>query len=239
MDKKPVLVVSGCLVGEKVRYNGKDATDHFAVKLSEYINVVKVCPEVGAGLGIPRKKVFLVKKNGYALFQEETGKELTQEINRFSDSFLSSLKGVDGFLLKSKSPSCGVYYGAKTYRNANRTGYVGRRKGLFAQAVKKRFPFHPIEDEERLKDFYIRFVFLTKVYLFFYYREYGADYLLEKYPHMLKLFSNKGFDRFIKNRNDSTFYSIFKKNIRKKIFLFLERGIKEDFLIFPKELLNI
>ncbi|MDQ7054991.1 MAG: DUF523 domain-containing protein [Persephonella sp.] len=200
MGKKPVLVVSSCLVGEKVRYNGKDATDRFAVKLSECVSVIKVCPEVGAGLGIPRKKVFLVKKNGYALFQEKTGRDITYKINSFSESFLSSLKGIDGFLLKSKSPSCGVYHGAKTYRNTDRTGYVGRKKGLFAQAVKRKFPFHPVEDEERLKDLYIRFVFLTRVYLFFYYREYGADYVLEKYPHVLKLFSNRGFNRFKKSK---------------------------------------
>ncbi len=247
MDKKPVIIISSCLTGDKVRYNGKSSENQFVVTLSKHVEVIKVCPEVEIGLGVPRKKVFLVKKNGYALFQEETGKELTREINRFSDSFLSSLKSVDGFLLKSKSPSCGVYYGAKTYKNANRTGYVGRKKGLFAQVVKQRFPFHPVEDEERLKNFYIKFAFLTKIYLFFFFRRYGADHILENYPQLLKLFSSKGFKKFKKIKTIDSFYNIFRKNINKKsiekkIPFFCEeikKGSKEKLVIFPEELLYV
>ncbi len=239
MNKKPVLVASSCLTGERVRYDGQNAADHFVIKLSKYVSIIKVCPEVEIGLGIPRKKVFLVKKNSYALFQEKTGKELTQQLNRFSKKFLSSLKCVDGFLLKSKSPSCGVYHGAKTYKNADRTGYLGRKRGLFAQAVKESFPFHPVEDEKRLKDFHIRFLFLTKLYLFFYFREYGADYVLEKYPEQLKLFSNTGFKKFKKYRDSTTFLNIFRGNIGRKTLQKKVPDFSEKIIIFPRELLYI
>ena len=48
------------------------------------------------------------------LKQPSTEKDFTDEINKFSQSFLSELKEIDGFILKGRSPSCGVN-GVKVY----------------------------------------------------------------------------------------------------------------------------
>ncbi|SNZ02166.1 Uncharacterized conserved protein YbbK, DUF523 family [Persephonella hydrogeniphila] len=243
LQDKPVVVFSSCLTGEKVRYDGKSAENILSLKLLKYVNPVNVCPEVEIGLGVPRKKIFLVKNNGYSVFQEGTGADLTQKLTEFSQSFLTSLKDVDGFFLKSKSPSCGVS-GTKTYRNINRTGYIGRRRGIFAQIVKEKFPYHPVEDEERLKDFYRRYYFFTRIFLFYIYRKKGGDFIIEKYPHILSMINRTGFIRFKKNPDRNNFLKIFSVSFtQKRAGTDFERKILKDldfrrrFVIFPKELL--
>ncbi len=142
--------------------------DPFANILAQYVHYIPVCPEVAIGLGIPRDKVKVVRKEkgNFCLVQPETGLDLTQKMNRFSDNFLSSLTDIDGFLLKSKSPSCGLS-GTKTYKNRDGTGFLFRRKGIFAMNVIKKFPFLPWEDEMRLKHPDIRHHFLTRIFSLF------------------------------------------------------------------------
>ncbi len=149
---RPRLVMSACLAGENVRYDGQPVSDDFSLKLLAFCEVIKVCPEVAIGLGVPRDRVILYYEGRKPrLFQPATGRELTQELVRFSRHFLENLKEVDGFLLKAKSPSCGVSR-TKTYRDREGTVYKGLGKGLFAQEALKKFPMLYIEDELRLKD---------------------------------------------------------------------------------------
>ncbi len=243
---RPVVVFSSCLLGERVRYDGSSSEDQFALKLKEFVYPVKVCPEVEIGLGVPRKKIFLLKSNGYRVIQEETKADLTAELNRFSKKFLKSLKTVDGFFLKSKSPSCGVS-GTKTYKNPDRTGYVGRRRGLFALNIKKYFPYYPVEDEIRLKDFYRRYYFLTRLYLLFYGRTKGYDFVLKNYPHILKLFNKSRFIAFEKNPDKENLLRIFnisftQKLAEKKVKNFKGEVLKDPdfrkkYIIFPYQLI--
>lgn len=243
----PSVVFSSCLLGDKVRYDGSSSEDEFALRLKKFVNPVKVCPEVEIGLGVPRKKIFVLKSNGYAVIQEETGKDFTQELNRFSERFLKSLKNVDGFLLKSKSPSCGVS-GVKTYKNPDRTGYIGRRKGIFALKVKEKFPYHPVEDEVRIKDFYTRYYFLTRLYLLFNGRTKGYDFVLKKYPHILKLFNQSRFTAFEKNPDIENLLKIFSINFSQKIAerkvknfkekLLKDPEFREKYIIFPYQLIE-
>ncbi len=51
----------------------------------------------------------MVSSNGEPkLIQPTTGLEVTEMIRTFSTQFLSSLSDVDGFILKYRSPSCGM-----------------------------------------------------------------------------------------------------------------------------------
>ena len=50
------VLVSACLLGEKVRYNGADAASGSRI-LEDWVRegrVVPFCPEVAGGLGVPR-----------------------------------------------------------------------------------------------------------------------------------------------------------------------------------------
>jgi len=165
---KPNIILSECINLKPVRYDGGIVNDPFANILSQYVHYIPVCPEVAIGLGIPRDKVKAVRKNkeNFCLVQPSTGLDLTQKMNRFSDDFLNSLTDIDGFLLKSKSPSCGVS-GTKTYTNRDGTGFLYRGKGVFARKVIQKFPHLPCEDELRLKNMDIRHHFLTRIFSLF------------------------------------------------------------------------
>lgn len=104
---KPTVVVSKCLEFEACRYNGQVIRDAFVRRLENHVDYVPVCPEVAIGLGIPRFPIRIVSTTNLRLIQPTTGKDITDDMNEFSDKFLMSLKKVDGFILKFRSPSCG------------------------------------------------------------------------------------------------------------------------------------
>jgi len=159
---KPIVVVSKCLGFAKCRYDGSIIHDAFIEKLQKHVKFIKVCPEVEIGLGIPRDPIeIFLKNNKRHLVQPKTGKDLTQKMNNFSEKFLNKLKEVDGFILKYKSPSCGInscplYQGKKAATRGN---------GFFADNVLKKFPDKAIEHEKRLTNFKIREHFLTKLFM--------------------------------------------------------------------------
>jgi uncharacterized protein YbbK (DUF523 family)/uncharacterized protein YbgA (DUF1722 family) len=161
---RPRLVSSACLEMEACRYNGQAIRARFLPRLAPYVELVPVCPEVEIGLGVPRPPVRLVAIGEEIRMQQpETGRDVTAEMNRFSDRFLSGVGAVDGFLLKSRSPSCGpkdvkVYAGEGGPRNE-------RDAGLFAAAVAERFPSAALEDEGRLTNYRLRHHFLTRLFL--------------------------------------------------------------------------
>ena len=65
-DKAPILV-SGCLLGQKVRFDGGHKHDRFVTdKLSAAFEFVSVCPEMAMGLGSPRPTLRLVQGDGNA-----------------------------------------------------------------------------------------------------------------------------------------------------------------------------
>lgn len=243
---KPVIVLSRCLAGENVRYDGSNAYDPFVEKLLKYVDIIPVCPEVEIGLPVPRPKIIVVKENGYKVYQPETHKDLTQPLKDFSYKFLSNLPQTDGFLLKSKSPSCG-FSGTKTYKTPEGKGYIGRRKGLFAMAVKEKFPYHPAADELMLKDFYKKYIFLTKLYLFFYYRIMETEQFIREFEDILILFSKKGTQEFKENPTYQNFLRIFSRNISEKWLnnkipdfkgKILTSSEHKKYIIFPEELIK-
>ncbi|MGZ8460996.1 MAG: 2-thiouracil desulfurase family protein, partial [Candidatus Deferrimicrobiaceae bacterium] len=50
------ILVSACLLGEKVRYDGGHKRDLFLIEmLGPFVEWVRVCPEVDCGLPVPRE----------------------------------------------------------------------------------------------------------------------------------------------------------------------------------------
>ena len=161
---KPTLVISACLDGFAYRYNGFSVNDEIVNKIKSLFNLVHVCPEVGIGLGVPRKTIKLQKvKDDIRAIQDETGMDLTDELEKFAKNFLNNLGEVHGFILKAKSPSCGVG-SAKVYHRGNP---YGKSYGIFAGVVKEYLPFVPMIDEGRLRNRQMMWEFLTKVFMFY------------------------------------------------------------------------
>jgi uncharacterized protein YbgA (DUF1722 family) len=98
------------------------------------------------------------------MIQPDTDRDFTDKMERFSGDYVSKLSEVDGFVLKSRSPSCGIA-DAKIYPKRRDTPATQKGPGLFARAVLERFPHAAIEDEGRLNNFRIREHFLTKLFL--------------------------------------------------------------------------
>ncbi len=162
---RPVVVTSKCLELAACRYNGEVIPFGFIRQLAPYVKIVPVCPEEEIGLGTPREPIRLIAAGSdrLRLIQPTTGRRLTQEMRRFSTRFLHTLPAADGFILKSRSPTCALR-DARRFPGPAGKRPAGRGPGLFAQAVFRKFPRLAIEDEARLADPARREHFLTKLF---------------------------------------------------------------------------
>jgi uncharacterized protein YbbK (DUF523 family)/uncharacterized protein YbgA (DUF1722 family) len=161
---RPRLVVSRCLDLEPCRYNGAVIETPLVRRLEGVMDLVPVCPEVELGLGVPRPPIRLVRRaGGTALLQPATGRDLTREMAAFAGRYLDALPEVDGFLLKARSPSCGVH-GVKVFPDVATEAPDGREPGMFARAVLSRFPHLPVEHEGRLSNPRLLDHFLSRLF---------------------------------------------------------------------------
>ncbi len=163
-DAKPKVLFSRCLGFEACRYNGEIIQDEFIERLKGYVEPVTVCPEMAIGLGVPRDPIRIVYQHDQpSLIQPATGRDLTAQMQDFVRSFLDALGPVDGFVLKSRSPSCGTR-DVKSYNEDGNLRPAVMRQGFFGNALMTKFPLKPVEDEGRLKNFLIRESFLTRLF---------------------------------------------------------------------------
>jgi uncharacterized protein YbgA (DUF1722 family)/uncharacterized protein YbbK (DUF523 family) len=161
---KPTVVVSKCITFEPVRWNAQMIASEFVEKLKPYVSFIPVCPEVEIGLGVPRDPIRIVLVNGEKrLLQPATGIDCTEKMETFSKSFLNSLDAVDGFILKSGSPSSG-FKNVKVYPSIEKVASIGKSPGFFGEAVLQKFPNLAIEDERRLLNPRIKEHFLMKLF---------------------------------------------------------------------------
>ena len=162
---RPRVAVSRCLEFDACRWNGLKISSGVVKLLKPYVDFVPVCPEVEIGLGVPRPPIRMVAgEDGPRLVQSDTGLDHTEKMLAFTEKFLSGLGEVDGFILKERSPSCGMK-NVKLYPGPGKVQALGSKNaGLFGGAVLKQYPGVPIEDEGRLRNFTIREHFLTALF---------------------------------------------------------------------------
>lgn len=155
--------ISACLVGQEVRYDGGHKLDPLLIEIfGPRVEWIPVCPEVEVGMGTPREAVRLERDaSGVRMVTVDTRVDYTSAMSRWAPQRIAALSraGLDGFVLKSDSPSCGRQ-GVKVFDAGipSRTGI-----GLFAAALVASFPSLPIEDEARLHDTGVREQFLERV----------------------------------------------------------------------------
>jgi uncharacterized protein YbgA (DUF1722 family)/uncharacterized protein YbbK (DUF523 family) len=143
----------------------------FVKALMPYVDFIPVCAEMEIGLGVPRDTVRIVSVGGETkLMQPATNLDVTDRMRDFSNRYLNSLPEVDGFILKFRSPSCGMKE-IKVYSGTSKSGAISKTSGFFGGAVVKSFSDLAIEDEGRLRNFNIREHFLTKIYALAGFRE--------------------------------------------------------------------
>lgn len=153
---RPRVGVSSCLLGEQVRYNGGHSRSRFlTVELAPYADWVPFCPEVEIGLGTPREPVRLTADGRL------TNRGGTAD-HSAAIAALPLPAGLDGYVFKAKSPSCGIH-GVPRY--ADKGQPLDRRgRGAYAQRVLAAFPLLAAEDEGRLNDAALREAFAERIF---------------------------------------------------------------------------
>ncbi|RXE55728.1 hypothetical protein ABH15_05685 [Methanoculleus taiwanensis] len=171
----PNVVVSRCIEFDRCRYNHDIIASPIVRELKDHVRFFPVCPEMAIGLGVPRDPIRLIARGGATrLVQPATGRDVTEEMEAFAEEYLQSLHGIDGFILKSRSPSCGVR-DVRIYGGSHVPAAADRNSGLFAREVRKRCSHLAIEDEGRLRNYRIREHFLTKLFTLAELREFGTE----------------------------------------------------------------
>ena len=162
---RPIIGISKCLEFDMCRYDGSRINNNFVRNMKKYVDFVQVCPEVGIGLGTPRKPIRLVKIDGVkSLYQPSSEKNLTEEMHNFTKKFVSSVDNLDGFIFKRDSPTCGISNVRLYHKLGTDSGYQ-KTTGMFSEGVSAEFPNMVKEDEKRLENITIREHFLTRIFV--------------------------------------------------------------------------
>ena len=164
--RKPKIVVSECLYGTKCRYDGQGYNDKVIQSLKDYVDIQTVCPELAIGLSIPREpiRIEMNKENEeYRLIDYNSKNDYTNQMTEFSEEFINGLDDIDGFILKSRSPTCGLK-DAKVYYRGNKCSIRSNENCFFSQKIIDKYDYLPIENEGRLKNYNIRDNFFTRIF---------------------------------------------------------------------------
>jgi len=157
------LGISSCLLGEKVRYDGTDKRDGYITgTLARFFELVSVCPEVAIGLGVPRPPIRLVGSSTapHAVGIANPDLDVTDKLAAYGRRTAQRLDDISGYILKSKSPSCGMER-VKVY--SRRGSLAGSGRGVYAAALMSAAPLLPVEEEGRLGDPDLRENFFERV----------------------------------------------------------------------------
>jgi uncharacterized protein YbbK (DUF523 family) len=159
---RPLCGISACLLGQRVRWDGREKRAPYVEELALALALAPVCPEVELGLGVPREPIRLERDGArVALRAIESRRDLTEAMRSLAERRLAELlaRGLAGFVLKARSPSCGP--GAVPVWDGERE--VARDAGRFAAALIERAPGLPVADEEQLADPAVRAEFVARV----------------------------------------------------------------------------
>ncbi len=135
--------ISACLCGVNCKYNGhNNAKEHLSKNKEDFL---LICPELEAGLGVPRPEVEIVGEivtNAYDDLVSGQIKVVDKKGKNYSKAFITGAnivlervldKKVKTVILKDGSPSCGVYSIASGQFNGSKI----EQKGVLAALLEK------------------------------------------------------------------------------------------------------
>lgn len=135
------VLVSACIMGVNCKYNGKNNENIAAMNFLKDKEVISICPEVLAGMKIPRSCAEIV--DGRVV--DENGNDVSLKYDKAVAVALSKIQNeeFDLVILQSRSPTCGV----NQIYDGSFTGKLIPGMGLFAKALKQR-GYNVIDVEE-------------------------------------------------------------------------------------------
>ncbi|MBG9587448.1 DUF523 domain-containing protein [Cytobacillus firmus] len=139
-----MILVSSCLAGLKVRYNGTHSLNNGIAKLVEENKAITICPELLGGFSTPREPAEIIGGNGEDVLNgkakviEKSGKDVTELYIKGAYATLNKAKEINAtvVVLKEHSPSCGssmIYNGefiGKKLEGMGVTSALLKRNGL-------------------------------------------------------------------------------------------------------------
>ena len=123
------ILVSACLLGRNCKYNGGNNRNEKVIQFLEGKEIIPVCPEVAAGMPVPRLPVEI--RDGRIISIE--GKDLDDVYRKGIKRTLAplDLEDIDLAILKAKSPTCGVH----EFYDGTFSGKKIKGQGLLAAAL--------------------------------------------------------------------------------------------------------
>jgi uncharacterized protein YbbK (DUF523 family) len=140
---RPTLLVSACLLGVRCTHTGGDEARPAVQALAADYRLVPVCPETAGGLPTPRPAAERDATDGRVRTADGTDVTDAYERGAAHAVRLAVTAGVEGAVLKARSPSCGcheVYDG--TFTRTLRPG-----EGVTAEAL-RRAGFSVVDERE-------------------------------------------------------------------------------------------
>lgn len=249
------IAVSGCLLGEKIRFDAGHKRDDFIVdELGKYAEYISFCPEHIA-FGSPRPSIRMVKDEEHLkILSNKTGEDLSDVLLQTSQDELQRIKkeNIRGIIFKSKSPTCGMS-SSKVYLL---NGFAeGKDDGVFASLCKKEFGYLPMEEEGRLCDAWLRENFVMQLFAYDAFEGFKKDATMknlvdfhQSYKFLLqskdeKIYRELGY--IVGNHEKKSFEEtleayemLFKSAISKKSSIGKTRNVLEHMAGFLKKFLN-
>ena len=126
------VVVSACLLGEHCKYNGGNNYSDAVADLVKGREVIPVCPERLAGLGVPREPIEIVD----GVVRHKDGTSVDEALRKAVAEILAQLDGqdIECVILKSRSPTCGV----KQVYDGTFSGKLVDGMGVLAAALREK-----------------------------------------------------------------------------------------------------
>ena len=124
------ILVSACLLGENCKYNGGN---NYCAAVAEYVkdkDVVTICPEVMAGMGIPRTPIEIVD----GVLMDRNGNNVEAALRAAVAQVIEQIgnEEIECAILQSRSPTCGV----NEIYDGSFSGKLIPGSGVFAQALR-------------------------------------------------------------------------------------------------------
>ena len=125
------ILVSACLLGENCKYSGGNNYSKAVAGFLKGNEALPVCPEVLAGLGIPRTPIEIVD----GVLMDRNGNNVDALLRETVERLVAELEGraVDCAVLQSRSPTCGV----NAVYDGSFSGKLIPGMGVFARALKE------------------------------------------------------------------------------------------------------
>lgn len=177
--QKPVIGVSACLTGQKVRYDGDHKHNAIVMhQLAPLMRFRETCPEVSIGLPIPRPPIQVVqlgeqqRVRAVANAAMDYTAALEQVAERLGDPLC-------GFVLKARSPSCGHLTTPLHDEHGNE---IAIGSGAFARKLHELYPRIALANESDLEKqaFLQQFVLQVFCYQQWHHNDHQGSWLQER-----------------------------------------------------------